>query len=67
MLEPLHPLTVSTGLFPIKSLSICSISDISSLRKVNRLAHYALTSAAIENARTVTIEHLQAARAELAP
>ena len=36
-------------------------------RKVNRLAHYALTSAAIENARTVTIEHLQAARAEIAP
>jgi type II secretory pathway predicted ATPase ExeA len=36
-------------------------------RKVNRLAHYALTSAAIEGARTVTIEHLQAARAEIAP
>jgi ATP-dependent DNA helicase RecG len=36
-------------------------------RKVNRLAHYALTSAAINKARTVTAEHVQAARQELAP
>jgi len=36
-------------------------------RKVNRLAHYALTSAAIDAARTVTIEHVQAAREEIAP
>jgi len=36
-------------------------------RKVNRLAHYALTSAAIEKARTVTTEHVQAAREEVAP
>ncbi|GAB6044376.1 ExeA family protein [Endothiovibrio diazotrophicus] len=33
-------------------------------RKVNRLAHYALTSAALANARTVTDEHMQAALAE---
>ena len=36
-------------------------------RKVNRLAHYALTRAAIDKARTVRAEHLQAARAEVAP
>ena len=36
-------------------------------RKVNRLAHYALTSAAIAKARTVTTEHVQAAREEIAP
>ena len=33
-------------------------------RKINRLAHYALTAAAIDRARTVTIEHVQAALAE---
>ena len=36
-------------------------------RKINRLAHYALTSAAIEKARTVTTEHVQTAREEIAP
>jgi general secretion pathway protein A len=36
-------------------------------RKVNHLAHYALTSAAIAKARTVTTEHVQAAREEIAP
>jgi general secretion pathway protein A len=36
-------------------------------RKVNRLAHYALTSAALEKARTVSAEHVQAAREEVAP
>jgi len=36
-------------------------------RKVNRLAHYALTSAAIAKARTVTTEHVQLAREEVAP
>jgi type II secretory pathway predicted ATPase ExeA len=36
-------------------------------RKVNRLAHYALTSAALAKANTVTIEHVQAACEELAP
>jgi len=36
-------------------------------RKVNRLAHYALTSAALEKARSVTSEHVQAAREEIAP
>jgi general secretion pathway protein A len=36
-------------------------------RKLNRLAHYALTSAAIEKARTVSTEHVQAAREEVAP
>ena len=36
-------------------------------RKLNRLAHYALTSAALVKANTVTIEHVQAAREELAP
>lgn len=36
-------------------------------RKVNRLAHYALTSAAIDQARVVNIEHVQAAREEIAP
>ena len=35
-------------------------------RKVNRLAHYALTSAALEQARQVTAEHVQAAREEVA-
>jgi len=36
-------------------------------RKVNRLAHYALTSAAIEKARIVSAEHVQSAREEVAP
>jgi type II secretory pathway predicted ATPase ExeA len=36
-------------------------------RKVNRLAHYALTSAAVDKARTVTAEHVQATREEVAP
>ncbi len=36
-------------------------------RKVNRIAHYALTSAAIDKARTVTAEHVQSACEELAP
>ena len=36
-------------------------------RKVNRLAHYALTGAAIDKARTVTAEHVQSACQELAP
>ena len=36
-------------------------------RKVNRLAHYALTSAALGQARTVTAEHVHTAREEVAP
>ncbi len=36
-------------------------------RKVNRIAHYALTSAAIDKARTVTGEHVQSACEELSP
>ncbi len=36
-------------------------------RKVNRLAHYALTGAAIAKAKTVSIEHLQSALEELSP
>ena len=36
-------------------------------RKINRLAHYALTSAAIGKARIVSSEHVQAAREEIAP
>ncbi len=36
-------------------------------RKVNLLAHYALTSAALSKAKTVTIEHVQAALEEIAP
>jgi len=36
-------------------------------RKVNRLAHYALTGAAIAKAKTVSIEHLQTALEELSP
>ncbi len=36
-------------------------------RKVNRLAHYALTSAALHKTRTVAIEHLQAALEEISP
>ncbi len=36
-------------------------------RNVNRLAHYALTSAAIDKARTVTTEHVQTAREEITP
>ncbi|MBK5932316.1 AAA family ATPase [Halochromatium salexigens] len=35
-------------------------------RKVNRLAHYALTSAALAQARQVSAEHVQAAREEVA-
>jgi len=36
-------------------------------RKVNRLAHYALTSAALDKARNVTSEHMQTALEELSP
>jgi len=36
-------------------------------RKVNRLAHYALASAALEQSRQVTAEHVQTAREEIAP
>lgn len=36
-------------------------------RKLNRLAHYALTSAAIAKSKQVTAEHVQAAREEVAP
>ena len=36
-------------------------------RKVNLLAHYALSAAALANARTVTAEHLQAALEDLGP
>ena len=34
-------------------------------RLVNRIAHYALTAAALNHARTVTAEHLEHAGAEL--
>lgn len=34
-------------------------------RKVNRLAHYALTSAALANAHTVTTEHIETALEEV--
>jgi type II secretory pathway predicted ATPase ExeA len=34
-------------------------------RKINRLAHYALTCAALDNARTVTDEHLHSALDEV--
>ena len=34
-------------------------------RKVNRLAHYALTAAAIAKAKTVSVEHVQAALTEI--
>lgn len=33
-------------------------------RRINRLAHYALTAAAIDKARTVTVEHVEAALVE---
>jgi general secretion pathway protein A len=36
-------------------------------RKVNRLAHYALTSCAIDKQRSVTTEHVQKALEELSP
>jgi len=36
-------------------------------RKVNRLAHYALTSAALSKTKTVSIDHVQAALEEIAP
>jgi len=36
-------------------------------RKLNQLAHYALTAAAIDNARNVSAEHLHAALDELRP
>jgi type II secretory pathway predicted ATPase ExeA len=35
-------------------------------RKINRLAHYAMTCAAIDQARVVTAEHVRAAREEIA-
>ena len=34
-------------------------------RKVNRLAHYAMTAAAIANERAVTAEHVQSALQEI--
>ena len=34
-------------------------------RLINRIAHYALTAAAVKGARTVTAEHLEHAVAEL--
>ena len=34
-------------------------------RLINRIAHYALTAAAVKGARTVTTEHLEHAVAEL--
>jgi type II secretory pathway predicted ATPase ExeA len=37
------------------------------LRKVNRLAHYSLSAAAIAKAKTVNIEHVQAATDEVKP
>ncbi|MGH8655915.1 MAG: hypothetical protein ACREYE_28710 [Gammaproteobacteria bacterium] len=36
-------------------------------RKLNRLAHYALTSAALTKAKSVTCEHVQAALEEITP
>jgi general secretion pathway protein A len=36
-------------------------------RKVNRLAHFSLTSAALHKARSVTTEHVQAALQQIAP
>ena len=36
-------------------------------RKLNLLAHYALSAAALDNARTVTAEHVQAALEDLGP
>ncbi len=36
-------------------------------RKVNRLAHYTLTSSALNKAKTVSIEHVQAALEEIQP
>jgi type II secretory pathway predicted ATPase ExeA len=37
------------------------------VRKINTLAHYALTSAAFDKAKTVTAEHVRIAREEIAP
>ena len=36
-------------------------------RKINRIAHYALSAAALDNARTVNADHLQRALDELRP
>ena len=36
-------------------------------RQINRIAHYALSAAALQNARTVNAEHLQSALDELRP
>ena len=36
-------------------------------RQINRIAHYALSACAVDNARTVTAEHLQTALAEVRP
>ena len=36
-------------------------------RQINRIAHYALSAAALDNARTVNAEHLQHALDELRP
>jgi general secretion pathway protein A len=37
------------------------------LRKANRLAHYALTSAALNKAKSVSSEHVQSALEEIQP
>lgn len=36
-------------------------------RKINRLAHYALTSAAVANAKSVTTDHVHTAPEETSP
>ena len=36
-------------------------------RKVNRLVHYALTSAALNQAKSVSVDHVQAALQEIRP
>nr|VFK62708.1 MAG: AAA domain-containing protein [Candidatus Kentron sp. TUN]VFK71964.1 MAG: AAA domain-containing protein [Candidatus Kentron sp. TUN] len=37
------------------------------VRKINTLAHYALTSGAIDKAKTITAEHVRMAREEITP
>ena len=55
----------SSPLFEPPAVEALSHSARGMPRLINRIAHYALTAAALGNARTVTAEHLEHAVAEL--
>ena len=56
-----------TPLFEPPAVEALSQSTRGLPRLVNRIAHYALTAAAVKGARTVSAEHLEHAVAELRP